>query len=103
MISIHNGPSKWALMLAFFDPTPTSGEPRVVTFLSEDGNEVEVVIVTLKRSSFSDSVFTFAGWIKKGNIPDVLSNKYVTGTYDVHSRKGSLQASYDTNAGLPRI
>ena len=98
MIPIHDGPSKWDLMLALFDATP-HGKRRTVSFQSEDGDEMEIVISTVKCNSSSN--YVFAGWVKETLIANLL-NKYVAGAYNVQRRKGELSV-YPTEHDLPRI
>jgi len=98
---IHNGPSRWDLMLCLFDPELASGERRFVSFQSEDGDEIEAVIETLNICP--SSTFVFAGWIRNSNAPDVPANKYVKGTYNVQSRKGNMETFGSTLAGLPQV
>ncbi len=95
---IHNGPSKWDLILALFDSSP-NGKRRAVFFQSEDGDEVEVVIQTVKCNQSSD--YVFAGWIRESLVANIV-NKYVVGNYNTQRGKGELFV-HPTEKGLPRI
>ena len=99
-IPIHNGPSKWDLILAMFDPSP-HGEGRVLTFQSEDVGEMEIVIKTVKCNAASD--YVFAGWVRESNIANVPVDNYVVGTYSTQRRKGKITGVFPTIHGLPRI
>ncbi len=98
-IPIHNGPSKWDLMLAMFDPWPNNGGRRVLTFQSEDGDEMEVVINTIKRNHSLE--YVLAGWVKDSLVVNLV-DKYVVGTYNIQHRKGELFV-HPTEHGLPKI
>lgn len=98
MIPICNGPSKWDLMLALFDDA-LYGKRRQVSFQSEDGDEMEIVIDTVKHNSSSS--YVLAGWVKESLVVNLV-DKYVAVVYDVQYRKGELLV-YPTEHGLPRI
>ena len=98
MIPICNGPSKWDLMLALFDDE-LYGKRRQVSFQSEDGDEMEIVIDTVKHNSSSS--YVLAGWVKESLVANLV-DKYVAVVYDAQYRKGELSV-YPTEHGLPRI
>ncbi len=107
MIPIRNGPGVWDLILAFFDISPLNdiGELRTVSFQTEDGEEIEVQIVTLKRERwfFSTKTFSFVALVKESNATGVSPSKYLSGVYSTQTRAGRIDQVYGSTREVPAI